>query len=191
MTTEDYLNERKKQEHMLEAELQELMKPLDRGELRREEMYWTEGRIEDVEEELRTLSGLIDDCRRGNREEERMTDVTVQVETRLDRGKMLFEERGHEIIQKRDGSWRVPGSEGAVYTVKGGYCSCPDHAMREERCKHSFAVGFLKAKTDQCVGCLLRFRYADLYEVYGSLTYFDGDTLCEGCASNCDWEELV
>jgi hypothetical protein len=115
--------------------------------------------------------------------------MTVK-ESRLDRGWKLYEEHGHEILEKHSGGFSVPGNGGAVYTVRGHYCSCPDFRKSEQICKHVFAVGYLQAKTAPCEGCLERFAHKDLYEVYGSLTYMDGDLVCDECAHGCDWEEL-
>ncbi len=85
-------------------------------------------------------------------------------------------------------TWRVPSCSGPLFYVvdlKNGLCTCSDHPPEGERCKHVSAAAYKKAKTATCSGCKNRFRHRDLYEVqdwHESLTWFEGDLLCEGCA---------
>lgn len=66
-------------------------------------------------------------------------------ESRATRGLRLFRERREEIAEVSPGTYRIPGSGGATYTVspERGYCSCPDRASP---CKHIFAVEVVAAK---------------------------------------------
>lgn len=57
------------------------------------------------------------------------------------------------LRHEEDGSWRVPSQtgDGTFYAVRleEGYCSCPDHEVRQVQCKHQFAVRiFMKQETD-------------------------------------------
>ncbi len=87
-------------------------------------------------------------------------------------------------------TWRVPSSEAAskmVYLVDLGLesCSCEDFRRREEPCKHVYGARTVRAKTAPCDGCRRRFAHRDLIEVtedHESLTFFEGDLLCEECA---------
>jgi hypothetical protein len=65
--------------------------------------------------------------------------------TRAERGLVLFRERGSEITEVSPGTYRVPGSDGATYTVSldAGYCSCPD---RVSPCKHLYCAEVYAAK---------------------------------------------
>jgi hypothetical protein len=98
------------------------------------------------------------------------------------------------------------------YTVLYGEheaCSCKDYQFgRGKRaCKHLLAVGILHAKRRrltvsvagdpfvaaarscryaECAGCRQRFHRGELAEVQDSLTYFEGDLLCEECWHGSD-----
>jgi hypothetical protein len=111
---------------------------------------------------------------------------------RVERGLRLFEEHGSEITFK-DGVWLVPSQHvgTSVYEVtlgrRGESCECADFEVRhpEGGCKHIVAATIARAKTAPCAGCGQRFRHRDLYEVHedhDSLTWFEGDLLCERCA---------
>ncbi len=63
------------------------------------------------------------------------------------------EQRGMEIaatvkLRRKDGVWMIPSQtgDGTIYTVdlKGvaPTCSCPDHELRREKCKHIYAAEF-------------------------------------------------
>ncbi len=114
----------------------------------------------------------------------------LRLSARLQRGIALAEERFEDIEKIAPWTWRVPSSRGPLFYVvdlKNGLCTCPDHPPEGERCKHVSAAAYKKAKTATCSGCHKRYRHRDLYEVredHGSLTWFVGDLLCEGCA--CD-----
>ncbi len=48
-------------------------------------------------------------------------------------------------LSKKEGVWQVPSQTGnGTYEVnpQKGYCSCPDHEVRQVKCKHLFAVEF-------------------------------------------------
>ena len=109
--------------------------------------------------------------------------------TRADRALALYVEHFEEIaLSFRAGVYRVPSCTGAAtYTVRlvpEAYCSCPDGRTGE--CKHLIAARVVRKRTAPCSGCGRRFRYRDLTEVtedHGSLTWFVGDRLCDGCLS--------
>ena len=122
------------------------------------------------------------------------TTSLAQVErtTRAERGLALFEEHGPEI-RFEDGVWLVPSKHEAtsVYEVtlgrRGEFCECADFEIRhpDGGCKHIVAATIARAKTAVCDGCGQRHRRRDLYEVeehHESLTFFEGDELCEECA---------
>ena len=106
---------------------------------------------------------------------------------RADRALALYLERFEEIaLSFRAGVYKVPScTGGATYTVRlvpEAYCSCPD--FRGGECKHILAVRVVRKATSPCSGCGRRFRHRELTEVtedHGSLTFFEGDRLCEEC----------
>ena len=52
-----------------------------------------------------------------------------------------------KISRKPDGSWEVPSQTGqAKYKVKCDgtpHCTCPDHELRQCKCKHIYAVEYV------------------------------------------------
>lgn len=106
--------------------------------------------------------------------------------TRFERGIALAQERFEEITRVAPWIWSVPScSDAGVHTVnlKTGECSCPDRTPEDETDKHVVAARYKKAKTATCIGCGGRFRHRDLFDVgEDSLTFFEGDVLCGGCA---------
>lgn len=114
-------------------------------------------------------------------------------ETRAGRALRLYVEHAETIaLSFRAGVYRVPSCTGtAVYTVRlvpRPYCSCRDFAGGgNEPCKHVLATQVVKARTSPCSSCGRRFRDRELVEVtqdHGSLTWFEGDRLCEGCVAD-------
>ncbi len=111
---------------------------------------------------------------------------TARKETRADRALALYVEHAETIaLSFRAGTYKVPSrTSAAVYTVRlvpEAYCSCPD--ARSGECYHVMAVRVVRKKTAPCIGCGGRFRHRDLFEVgEDSLTFFEGDVLCGGCA---------
>ncbi len=68
--------------------------------------------------------------------------------TRELRALELYRSRGDEIHRFGTGLYRVPScSGGGYYTVDylEETCTCPDHEIRRENCKHILCVGILKA----------------------------------------------
>ena len=62
-----------------------------------------------------------------------------------------------------------------------------DFTTRKIPCAHIFAALVARAKTRRCAGCSEPTPRRDLIEVredHESLTYFEGDLLCEDCALN-------
>lgn len=106
---------------------------------------------------------------------------------RAERALALYVERFEEIaLSFRAGAYKVPScTSTATYTVRlvpEAYCSCPDH--RGGECKHMMAARVVRKKTSPCSGCGRRFRHRELTEVpEDSLTFFEGDRLCEGCVA--------
>ena len=128
-----------------------------------------------------------------------MTEVSLAQEsatttTRELRGLALFEEHGSVIrFDPRERVWLVPSQHDAtsVYEVtlgrRGESCECADFEIRhpDGGCKHIVAATIARAKTAPCMGCGNRVRHRDLHEVHEdheSLTFFEGDRVCEGCA---------
>jgi uncharacterized Zn finger protein len=69
--------------------------------------------------------------------------------TRELRALELFHERGRDIERITPNLYLVPSCTGEdIYRVDyaAESCSCPDHEMRGEVCKHILAVGILRAK---------------------------------------------
>jgi hypothetical protein len=106
--------------------------------------------------------------------------------TRFERGIALAQEHFEEIDRVGAYLWSVPSCSGDhAYTVnlKTRTCPCPDRPPEGERCKHVVAAKYKRAKTAACVGCRGRFLHRDLFDVgEDSLTFFEGDVLCGGCA---------
>ena len=106
--------------------------------------------------------------------------------TRHKRGIALGIERFEEIVRVSPWEWAVPsctGDHAYVVNLKTRTCPCPDRTPEGEEDKHVVAARYKKAKTATCVGCGGRFRHRDLFDVgEDSLTFFEGDVLCEGCA---------
>lgn len=87
-----------------------------------------------------------------------------------------------EIVRVAPYTYRVPSCSGEhtyVVDLKHGGCTCRDHPPKGERCKHSAAAAYKKARTATCSGCGGRFRHRGLVEVgEENLTFFEGDLLC-------------
>ncbi|MDP9476536.1 MAG: SWIM zinc finger family protein [Actinomycetota bacterium] len=107
--------------------------------------------------------------------------------TRELRALTLAAERLEEIAAShRGGTYTVPASGGGTYTVRytarDESCECKDWEFGHT-CYHVLAAAVVRAKTGICAGCGRRFRHRELLEVGPeSLTFFEGDVLCEGCA---------
>jgi hypothetical protein len=108
--------------------------------------------------------------------------------TREERALEVAERCFEEIaLSHRGGRYTVPASGGGTYSVtytaRSESCECPDWQIRGATCYHVLAVAVVRAKTGICVDCGRRFRHRDLYEVGAdSLTFFEGDVVCEDCA---------
>jgi hypothetical protein len=76
-------------------------------------------------------------------------EVTPERSSRAERALELYRTRGHDIERVAPALYLVPSCTGlSVYRVdyKKETCSCPDHEIRGETCKHILAVGILNAK---------------------------------------------
>jgi hypothetical protein len=109
--------------------------------------------------------------------------------TRIDRGRQLYREHA-EDIKFADGIWYVPSQHDTTscYEVRLGRresCECQDFEYRGGPCLHIYAATIARAKTRQCAGCSKRFprrEMVQVHEEHDSLTFFEGDTVCAGCA---------
>ena len=131
------------------------------------------------------------------------------IKERTTRGLMAFN-RG-DVLRLEGNLWAVRASEGGFYRVDLATetCTCPDFEHRAEpmdvNCKHVFAVAIAHAtrrgprprrirsgRSAKCSGCGLRFDPSTMVELHednhDNLTYFDGDTLCLGCADGAGVE---
>jgi transposase len=77
------------------------------------------------------------------------TDTTADVmDARQRRGLALVQGKSRRIKQLGEGTWLVPSqtnaSGGYVVDVVRGTCSCPDHEDRNVRCKHLWAVAYVR-----------------------------------------------
>ncbi len=119
-----------------------------------------------------------------------MTNISLahpaQRTTRHERGIALGIEKFEEIVRVGPWEWEVPscsGDHAYVVNLKTRTCPCPDRTPEGEEDKHVVAACYKKAKTATCIGCGGRFRHRDLFDVgEDSLTFFEGDVLCGGCA---------
>ena len=108
-------------------------------------------------------------------------------EIRRSRGVAIATNRLEEIKKLSTGCYSVPASkssEAYVVTVKPvEACSCPDSLYSGHRCKHRHAVLHMLKRSGVCAGCGVRHWNGDLLEVVDSLTFFEGDMVCSGCAA--------
>ncbi len=115
-------------------------------------------------------------------------------EIRRSRGAAIAASRLREIKQLSPGCYSVPASkssEAYVVTVKPvEACSCPDSLYSGHHCKHRHAVLHMLRKSGVCEGCGVRHWNGDLREVVDSLTFFEGDMICSGCADGTASETL-
>jgi hypothetical protein len=117
----------------------------------------------------------------------RIAQPVPRPNTRELRALELAERCFEEIaLSHRGGRYTVPASGGgsyaATYTRDSESCECKDWEFGHT-CYHVLAVAVVRAKTGICAGCGARFRRRELYEVGAdSLTFFEGDVVCEGCA---------
>ena len=109
-------------------------------------------------------------------------------EIRYSRGIAIATNRLKEIKQLSPGCYSVPASkasEAYVVTVRPvEACSCEDSLRRNVRCKHRHAVRYMLRKSGVCAGCGVRHWNEYLFEVVDSLTFFEGDMVCRGCAAD-------
>ena len=108
------------------------------------------------------------------------------------RGLGLFELHAGEILHSYRGAGRfvVPSGSAAngLYEVRVGTrpernkCECRGFASHKH-CSHVVAAGRVAKRSGVCDGCGERFWSRDLFEVGAeSLSFFEGDVLCRGCA---------
>jgi hypothetical protein len=77
------------------------------------------------------------------------TSAPAHPSTREARALELYRTRGRDIERIAPDVYLVPSCSGeATYRVDYGAesCSCPDHEVRGEGCKHIFSVGILRAR---------------------------------------------
>jgi hypothetical protein len=78
-----------------------------------------------------------------------LADHRHQSTTRAERALELYNARGRDIERIAPNLYLVPSCSGeGTYRVdyEAETCSCPDHEIRGEVCKHILAVGILRAK---------------------------------------------
>jgi hypothetical protein len=114
-------------------------------------------------------------------------------QTRIARGRRLFEEHGNDIrFDPVEKVWLVPSQHDLTSTYEvtlgalGEYCECVDFEIRHPQggCKHIVAATLRKAKSFRCEGCGDRFPNREMFQIMDDthLTFFEGDCLCEECA---------
>ena len=72
-----------------------------------------------------------------------------QMEVRKQRGMEIA--KTSRIVKNEKGQWKVPSQSGAGYYMVesngfGAECNCPDHELRNSKCKHIWAVEFIVTK---------------------------------------------
>ena len=112
-------------------------------------------------------------------------------QTRIERGRKLFEEHADSIwFDRRLRCWIVPSQHDStsVYEVRLGReeeCECKDFEYRSPAggCVHIIAATLKRAKTFRCEGCGERFPNREMFEIMepDHLTFFEGDPICEQC----------
>jgi hypothetical protein len=115
------------------------------------------------------------------------------------RGLGLLELHGEEILRSYQGGghYLIPSGTEAnrLYEVRVGVrpersrCECVGFG-HHRHCSHVVCATLAHKKSAVCDGCGRRFRHRDLVEVQESLTYFEGDLLCYGCAAGSDADVL-
>lgn len=76
-------------------------------------------------------------------------DTTAITDARQQRGLALAKGKAKKIKNIAGTGWLVPsasGGGGYVVDVEKGTCSCPDAEERGARCKHQFAVAYIRAE---------------------------------------------
>src|ERR1017187_2822314 len=111
------------------------------------------------------------------------------------------QQRGMEIaatarIVKKGNQWVVPSqSLNGKYTVTksaDGYrCTCPDHELRQIKCKNAFAVEFAMqrethADGTETVTTAMRIPYAQDWPAYNAAQTSEKDTFCRLLRDLCD-----
>ncbi len=118
-----------------------------------------------------------------------VTETTVpqngdQASARASRGLQAWRDGA---VGRHADRWVVAG-DGGIYEVglDPESCTCPDHRLRGETCKHIHAATVARAKTRTCDGCGDAFPKRAMIEVHpeahDGMAAFDGDRLCGGCA---------
>ncbi len=115
--------------------------------------------------------------------------------TRLERGRLLFEERHNEIEHVRGDEWIVPSGNllTGTYLVRLGNspsCECADHQYRHVTCYHQVAAQIADSKSRTCSCCGRRVLNRFLTEVQEEdelLSWFVGDLICADCISSGHW----
>ncbi len=108
------------------------------------------------------------------------------------RGLGIFELHHDEILASYQGGgrWIVPSGTdaGRLYEVRVGTrpernrCECQGFASHKH-CSHLVAVERVARRSAVCDGCGERVWHRELLEVGAdSLTFFEGDRVCRGCA---------
>lgn len=100
------------------------------------------------------------------------------------RGVRLFE---NGAVEHKDHGWTVAGEHNGTHRVslQRESCTCMDFTTRKAPCVHIFAALVARAKTRRCSGCSEPTNRRDLIEVvedHASVTFFEGDMVCEACA---------
>jgi hypothetical protein len=115
-------------------------------------------------------------------------NLTAPSTTREQRGLALYREHGHEVEHLGGHRLSVPSCTGThryLVDLKAETCSCDDAIHAARRCKHLYAASLAHAKSATCSGCGDRVPRRGLIEVtedHQSLTFFEGDHVCEDCA---------
>jgi hypothetical protein len=109
--------------------------------------------------------------------------------TRVERGRRLFEERYNEIEHLEGDVWSVPSGNllTSAYLVRLGdtpACECKDFEYRHVTCYHQVAAQMAESKSRPCSCSRNRVLGRFLSEVTeddGLLSWYPGDELCGDC----------
>lgn len=94
------------------------------------------------------------------------------VDARQSRGLALAKAKGRKIKPVAGTTWLVPsasGTGGYTVDVETDVCSCPDYEERRERCKHSWAIAFVRREVAMPDGTVLtetRITYSQDWPAY-------------------------